>query len=127
MLATHIMNRVSTKSFDRMTLKKAWSGKKLSVENLKVFRCYTFVKKHSNQSKWEPRSKIYIYLGPGNVIQSHQLWDVKTEHIIISRDMLFDKATIGLPKESMTTQIPKVTEQYIVDRVEPTVALKDSS
>ncbi len=75
----------------------------------------------------EPRSKICMYLGPGNAIQSHQLWDVKTECIIISRDVLFDKATVGLPKESMTIQISKVTEQYIVDRVEPTAAPKDSS
>ncbi len=49
------------------------------------------------------------------------------ECIIISRDVLFDEVTIGLLKESVTTQIPKITEKYIVDRVEPTVALEDNS
>ncbi len=41
--------------------------------------------------------------------------------------MLFDKATVGLPKENVITQIPKNTEEYIVDRVEPTAAPEDSS
>ncbi len=126
-LATHIVNRVSTKSLNRMTPEEAWSGKKLSVENLKVFGCQVFMKQHRNKSKWEPRSKICMYLGPGNMIQSHQLWDVKMEHIIISRDVLFDKATVGLPKKSVTTQTLKITEQYIVDKVEPAAKPKDSS
>ncbi len=52
---------------------------------------------------------------------------MKTECIIISRDVLFNKVTVGLPKENIITQIPKNTEEYIVDRVEPTAAPKDSS
>ncbi len=85
------------------------------------------MKQHGNKSKWEPRSKICIYLGPGNTIQSHQLWDVKMECIIISRDVLFNEVTVGLPKENIITQIPKNIEEYIVDRVEPAVAPEDSS
>ncbi len=50
-LATHITNRVSTKSLDRMTLEEAWSGEKPSVENLKVFGYHTFMKQYGNQSK----------------------------------------------------------------------------
>ncbi len=119
MLATHIANRVSTKSLEGMTPEEAWSGIKPSVENLKVFGCRAFVKQHGNQSKWEPRSKTCMYLGPGNAIQSHRLWDMKTERIIISRDALFDETTVGLPKKNVNSQPPKITEQYIVDRVEP--------
>ncbi len=68
MLVTHIVNRVSTKSFNRMMLEEAWSGKKPLVENLKVFGCQAFMKQHGNKSKWEPKSKICMYLGPGNMI-----------------------------------------------------------
>ncbi len=40
---------------------------------------------------------------------------------------MFNKVTIGLPKKSVTTQTPKITEQYIVDKVEPAAKPKDSS
>ncbi len=49
------------------------------------------------------------------------------EHIIISKDVLFDKVTIGLPKKSVTTQTLKITEQYIVDKVKPIAKPEDSS
>ena len=76
---------------------KAWSGKKPSVNNLKVFGCaaYSHISK-DERGKLSPKAQKYIFLGYGDVTKGYRLYDTIKACIIHSQDVVFDETSLGI-------------------------------
>ena len=71
---------------------QAWSGKKPSVNNLKVFGCaaYSHIPK-DERGKLSPKARKCIFLGYGDVTKGYRLCDPIKAHVIHSRDVVLMK------------------------------------
>ena len=100
--AVFLRNRSSTSTVPGMTPFQARSGKKPSMNNLRVFRCaaYSHIPKNERK-KLNPKAKRCIFLGYGDVTKGYRLYDLIKAHVIHSRDLLFDETSLGFEKEQM--------------------------
>ena len=99
----YLRNRSSTSTATGMTPFQAWSGKKPSVvDNLRAFGCaaYSHIP-NDERKKLNPTARKCIFLGYGNVTKGYRLYDPVKARVIHSRDVIFDKMSLGLEKEQM--------------------------
>jgi hypothetical protein len=73
-------------------------GRKPSVSHLRTFACKCFVLKHDNLDKFESRSSDGILLGYVPHDRSYRVFNLKTNTIVGSYDVTFDK-TIPFPRD----------------------------
>jgi hypothetical protein len=91
--AVIILNCSPTKSLKETTPVEAWHGQKPDISFLCTFGCVGHVKKTKpNLSKLEDRSTPMVFLGYEARSNAYQLFDPRAQRVVISRDVVFDKA-----------------------------------
>ncbi|BBG97058.1 hypothetical protein Prudu_006062 [Prunus dulcis] len=91
-ISVYILNRCPTKALSKKTPFEAYSGRKPGVKHLKVFGslCYAHVPKQQRQ-KLDLASKRCIFLGYGSCEKGYRLFNIETEKVIVSRDVIFSE------------------------------------
>ncbi|CAL2265939.1 unnamed protein product [Prunus armeniaca] len=91
-ISVYILNRCPTKALSKKTPFEAYSGRKPGIKHLKVFGslCYAHVPKQQRQ-KLDLASKRCIFLGYGNCEKGYRLYNIETEKVIVSRDVIFNE------------------------------------
>jgi hypothetical protein len=86
------MNRCPTKVMWSKTPFEACSGRKPPITHLKVFRCicYAQISKVKRYKLDKTREKC-IFVGYSSMSMGYRLYNLKTNKIIISRDVLFEE------------------------------------
>ncbi|KAD7117350.1 hypothetical protein E3N88_04618 [Mikania micrantha] len=90
--AVYLLNRVTTKALTNATPFEAWSGRKPSVEHIKVFGCVAHMKVPKPYlKKLDDRSHKVIHLGVEVGTQAYRLYDPETGKLHVSRDVKFEE------------------------------------
>ena len=88
----YLMNRCLTKVVWDKTPFEAWSGRKPSIKHLKVFDCICYVQiPKEKRYKLDETIEKYIFVGYSLMSKGYMLYNLKTNKVIISRDVLFDE------------------------------------
>ncbi|CAL8998022.1 unnamed protein product [Prunus brigantina] len=94
--AVYVQNRCPTKALDKKTPFEAYSGRKPGVKHLRVFGslCYAHVPSHQRQ-KLDLASTRCIFLGYGSCEKGYRLYNIASEKMIISRDVIFNESVVS--------------------------------
>ena len=115
----YVLNRSYTKSLkDRPPYEKS-SGRKPSVDHLRVFGSVVHVKTTSKVSKLEDRSNVMILIGYERGTKPYRCLDPKNFMVTISRDVIFE--------ESQSWDFSQLRGQSIDLTFTPTINLVNSS
>ncbi|GAA0173161.1 transmembrane signal receptor [Lithospermum erythrorhizon] len=88
----HVLNRCPTSSVEGMTPQEAWSGRKPGVDHLRVWGCLAHVHVPKlGRDKLDSRSKTCIFIGINEGTKGYRVFDVITEKVMISRDVVFEE------------------------------------
>jgi Reverse transcriptase (RNA-dependent DNA polymerase)/gag-polypeptide of LTR copia-type/Integrase core domain/GAG-pre-integrase domain len=91
--ACYIKNRVTTTGLpNNTTPHEIWIGKKPDVGHLRVFgsKCWYTIPKE-NIKNLDDRTSEAIMIGYPKHTKGYKLWDVNTQNVVISRDVLFEE------------------------------------
>ncbi|CAL5443135.1 unnamed protein product [Camellia sinensis] len=134
----YLMNRCPTKALKDTTPFEAWSGRKPSVNHLKVFGCYAHVLKEVRH-KHDENSKKCIFVGYSSKSKGYRLFSLDQKKVIICRDVLFDEKasfdwkekkvqdqSIAFNDESESPQVEDVATLESPQRLSPIVSSKSS-
>ncbi|KAL3534237.1 hypothetical protein ACH5RR_002698 [Cinchona calisaya] len=90
--AVYLLNRSPTKAVWNQTPLEAWSGRKPSVNHLKIFGsvCYAHIPKEKRYKLDEVGEKC-IFVGYSSQSKGYHLYNLKTNKIIVCRDVLFNE------------------------------------
>ncbi|XP_070677935.1 uncharacterized protein [Malus domestica] len=90
--AVYLLNRCPTKALDKKTPFEVFSGRKPYVKHLRVFGsvCYTHIPQQLRQ-KLEKSSNKGVFMGYGTIEKGNRVYNLSTQKIILSRDVIFDK------------------------------------
>jgi len=91
MTVVHLLNRSPTKALDGMTPYEAWHGRKPVVSHLHVFGCLAFAKELTHVGKLDDRSTPGVCIGYAEGAKAYRILDPATQHVRISRDVVFDE------------------------------------
>ncbi|KAK2398761.1 putative mitochondrial protein [Trifolium repens] len=92
--AVYLLNRCPTKAIWDKTPFEAWSGRTPSVNHLKVFGCVCYAQiPKQKRTKLEETSEICVFIGYSSMSKGYRLYNLKTNKVIISRDVVFDEKT----------------------------------
>jgi hypothetical protein len=89
--ACYISNQIFLRSILYLTPFELHFGCKFSVSHLRPFGCKCFVLKHGNLDKFESRSFDDILLGYTPHGRSYRVFNLKTNTVVESCDVTFDK------------------------------------
>jgi hypothetical protein len=86
----YLVNRSPSSALDDTTPHEVWSGKKPSLQHLRVFGCdaYVHVQKE-NRSKLDNKAEKCIFIGYKDGVKGYKLWNPETKKIVYSRDVVF--------------------------------------
>jgi hypothetical protein len=92
MTVVYVQNRSPHRILKNMTPEEAFSGKKPSVEHLRIFGCpvYIHVPK-DKRKKLEPSGKRGIFVGYSESSKAYRIYVPSQQKIEISRDVTFDE------------------------------------
>lgn len=86
----YLLNRCPTRAIWNKTLFEAWSGRKPSVNDLKIFGCVCYAQvPKEKRTKLEETSEKCIFIGYSSMSKGYRLYNLKTMKVIISRDVVF--------------------------------------
>ncbi|KAE8982274.1 hypothetical protein PR003_g24742 [Phytophthora rubi] len=67
-------------------------GKRPDLSHLQGFSSREFVHvMKSKRSKWDPKAHRSIFLGYSNTSKAYRVWDLETERVLTSRNVLLDE------------------------------------
>jgi hypothetical protein len=86
----YLVNRSPSSALDDTSPHEVWSGKKPSLQHLRVFGCdaYVHVPKE-NRSKLDNKAEKCIFIGYKDGVKGYKLWNLETKKIVYSRDVVF--------------------------------------
>ena len=86
----YLVNRSPSSVLDDKTPHEVWSGKKPSLQHLRVFGCdaYVHVPKE-NRSKMDKKAEKCIFIGYKDGVKGYKLWNPERKKIVYSRDVVF--------------------------------------
>jgi hypothetical protein len=86
----YLVNRSPSSTLDDKTPHEVWSGKKPSLQHLRVFGCdaYVHVPKE-NRSKLDKKAEKCIFIGYKDGVKGYKLWNPETKKNVYSRDVVF--------------------------------------
>jgi hypothetical protein len=89
-IACYLVNQSPSSILDDKTPHEVWTGKKPSLEHLRVFGCdaYVHVPKE-NRSKLDNKAKKCIFIGYKDGVKSYNIWNPETKKTFYSRDVVF--------------------------------------
>ena len=88
----YVLNRSYTKSLKDATPYEKWSGRKPSVDHLRVFGSVVHVKTTRKVSKLEDRSTLMILIGYECGTKAYRCLDPMNFKVTISRDVIFEES-----------------------------------
>jgi hypothetical protein len=99
--ACYLVNRSPSSALDDKTPHEIWSGKKPSLQHLKVFGCdaYVHVPKE-NRSKLDKKAEKCIFIGYKDGVKGYKLWNPETKKTVYSRDVVFRKVKDVCPNRN---------------------------
>ena len=102
--ATYLLNRSGSRTRSYKTPYELWTGRRPSVDHLRVFGSVAYVHVPKVQrKKLEPKSIKCLFVGYCTDTKAYRLWDPKRRRIIVSRDVIFDEYT--MPKTAASDAI----------------------
>ena len=103
--ACYLVNRSPSSALDDKTPHKVWTGKKPSLQHLRVFSCdaYVHVTK-KNRTKMDKKVEKCIFIGYKDGVKGYKLWNPETKKIVYSRDVVFREVKDVTKKEFPPTQ-----------------------
>jgi hypothetical protein len=88
--ARYMVNMSPSSTLVDKTPNELWSGKKPSVENLKVFGCDAFVHvPKEKRSKLDKKEVKCIFIGYKEGMKGYKLWDPASRKIVYIQDVVF--------------------------------------
>ena len=90
--AIYILNRTSTKVLQGQTPHEKWTGRKPSVNHMRIFESIVHVKntkRHLNKLK--DRSQPMLFIGYELGTKAYKCFDVANFKVIISQDVIFEE------------------------------------
>jgi hypothetical protein len=86
----YLVNRSDSSTLDDKTPNEVWTGKKPSLQHLRVFGCdaYVHVPKE-NRSKLDKKVEKCIFIGYKDGVKGYKLWNPKTNKTVYIRDVVF--------------------------------------
>jgi hypothetical protein len=91
--AVYILNRTPTRSVKGVTPFEVWYGRKPSVHHFCTFGCIVYVKNTKPfLSKLDDRGRRMIFIGYEQGTKAYRVYDPMTDHVHITRDVIFDEA-----------------------------------
>ena len=88
----HILNRCPKKALKDKTSVEAWSEIKPSESHFKTFRCICYAHVPAEKrTKLDEKSQKCVFLGNSDVTKGYRFLDVKTNKLVVSRDVIFDE------------------------------------
>lgn len=119
----YLLNRCPTKSVKNMTPQEAWSGKKPSVEHLRIFGCIAYAQvPEAKRRKLDDRGEKCIFVGISGKSKGYRLYNPLTNKIVECRDVIFSEEEVWRwsDKESKGDQSglfePDIEHQYHGDQ-----------
>ncbi|GKU96896.1 hypothetical protein SLEP1_g10077 [Rubroshorea leprosula] len=101
----HILNRSPTLAVKDMTPEEAWSGRKPTVDHLRIFGCVTYAHvPDQKRKKLDNKGEKCIFLSVGNQSKAYKLYNPSTKKTVISRDVVFDEEQIWPRSKNGTTK-----------------------
>ena len=88
----YVLNRSYTKILKCETPYEKWSGRKPSVDHLRVFGSVVHVKTTRKISKLEDRSAVMILIGYERGTKAYRCLDLMNFKVTISRDVIFEES-----------------------------------
>ena len=99
--AVYIKNRTPTAAVQGKTPFEAWTGRKPSLEHLRVFGCPAYAHiPQEKRTKLDAKAIKCIMVGYSNTQKAYRLYQADARKIIVSRDVTFDESfsSIGTRK-----------------------------
>ena len=91
--AVYILNRSLTKSLKDQTPHEKWTGRKPSVDHMRIFGCLAHVKDtRKHPRKLEDRSIPMIFIGYELGSKAYRCLDPVNFKVVISRDIIFEES-----------------------------------
>jgi len=89
--AVYLRNRSPTRSVTGLTPFEAFTGRRPSLSNLRVWGClaYVHIPKQKRTGKLGPRSTPCIFVGYSQQSKAYLLWDPSLKAVVTSRDVTF--------------------------------------
>jgi transposase InsO family protein len=92
--ATHLLNRLPTKTLDMITPFFALYGTHPSYHDLRAFGCTCYPNlTATTPHKLAPRSSLCVFIGYSPDHKGYRCLDLNTNRVIISRHVIFDETT----------------------------------
>ena len=104
-----------------------WSGSKLDISHLRIFRCAAYVHVlKGKRRKLNLKSREMIFVSYKNLSKGWQFWDAKNQHIEISRDVKFDDSRFPLRKDLDQRNPSAVEKRRSISPSQRSVSTNDS-
>ena len=87
----YVPNRSYTKSLENSTPYEIWSGRKPSIDHLRVFGSVDHVKTTKRVNKLEDRSSMMVFIGYELGTKAYRCLDPLCFKVTISRDVVFEE------------------------------------
>lgn len=89
------MNITPTLSIQNVALEEAWSGRKLGVDQFRIFEYIVYVHiLDEKRKKLDNKGEKYIFICMSSISKTYKLYFPSTMKLVISRDMVFDEKII---------------------------------
>jgi len=101
--AVYLANRSPTKSLQFKTPEEMWTSKKPNLKHLRIFGCKAMAHiPTEKRQKWDQKSRECIFVGYLENSKGYRLFDIKTNKVFKSRDVIFLEKDKGNEKENTT-------------------------
>ena len=87
----YVLNRSYIKSLENSTPYEKWSGRKPSIDHLRVFGSVVHVKTKKRVNKLEDTSNVMVFIGYELGTKAYRCLDPLSFKVIISRDVVFEE------------------------------------
>jgi hypothetical protein len=103
--ACYLVNRSPSSTLDDKNPHEVWSGKNPSLQHLRVLGsdAYVYVPKE-NRSKLDKKAEKCIFIGYKDGVKGYKLWNLETEKIVYSQDVVFREVKDVSKQEFLPTQ-----------------------
>lgn len=88
--SNHVLNRCPNAALIEMTPEKGWTGRVPLVAYLRVFGCLTYAHvPKEKRTKLDDMRKMCAFIGFSDESKGYTLFDLLTNQVILSRDVIF--------------------------------------
>ena len=89
-MACYLINRSLRVALDRKVANEVWTGNEVDYSRLRVFGCLAYAHiARDERSKLDAKSIQCTFLGYHKGVKGFNLWDLKANKVVISRDVIF--------------------------------------